>query len=274
MCCSQHAGVFLFYNTEMTDKKLVYANSDELCEKIADMFGTTIILKFSRGKDSIAAWLQCRRYFKIIIPVFQYLIPHMKFEDDSLDYYEQYFGTRIVRVPHPSLYRMLNNWVFQSHPYQLEFIEEYNLVNFDYEDLLSNVKEDYKLPEETYTAIGLRVADNLVRRTSIRKNGAYNPKTHTFYPIYDWSMDKLIDAIKAEKVYLPIDYKLIGKSFDGFQATFVQNIKKSLPDDFERIKKFFPLVEADMWRHEFRRRRIAAQGATQETESNDEFSIG
>lgn len=35
-----------------------------------------------------------------------YLVPDLSFVEASLSYYEAYFGCHILRLPHPSLYRM------------------------------------------------------------------------------------------------------------------------------------------------------------------------
>ena len=73
----------------------------------------TAILAFSTGKDSIAAWLQMRRYFKRIVPYYCYSVPNLGFVERSLAYYEDFFGTHIYRLPHRSLYRCLRGLVFQ-----------------------------------------------------------------------------------------------------------------------------------------------------------------
>lgn len=77
--------------------------------------GDTILLAFSRGKDSIAAWISLRdsKLFKRIIPIYLYLVPGLNFEEDDLKYFEDVFQTHIMQLPHPSLYRMMFNNVFQ-----------------------------------------------------------------------------------------------------------------------------------------------------------------
>ena len=54
--------------------------------------------------------------------------------DEELDYFEQKFQTRIKRYPHPSLYRWLNNAVFQA-PERLRYIEAARLPEPSYEQL-------------------------------------------------------------------------------------------------------------------------------------------
>jgi hypothetical protein len=83
-----------------------FNSGEELCKYISEATDGKTLLSFSGGKDSIGAWLQLRRYFPEITPVFMYLIPGLSFVEESLSYFEDYFGTRIIRMPHPSLYRM------------------------------------------------------------------------------------------------------------------------------------------------------------------------
>ena len=89
-------------------ENLRHKTSSEMCEQMAAECDTAI-LAFSTGKDSIAAWLQMRKYFKRIIPYYCYTVPGLTFVEESLKYYEDFFGTHICRLPHRSLARMLRN---------------------------------------------------------------------------------------------------------------------------------------------------------------------
>lgn len=86
---------------------------------------TKILLSFSCGKDSVALWLTLREHFEII-PFYLYRIPGISFVEDSLGYYEDFFGQEIVRLPHPTFYRMLANHVWQP-PQRVGWIEAMNL---------------------------------------------------------------------------------------------------------------------------------------------------
>lgn len=67
--------------------------------------GETVILAFSRGKDSIAAWLALREAGVEVLPYHIYLIPDLAFVDKSLAYFAEWFGCGpILNLPHPSLY--------------------------------------------------------------------------------------------------------------------------------------------------------------------------
>jgi hypothetical protein len=227
--------------------------SEEVIKKIASRTDE-ITLAFSCGKDSIAAWLAIRPHFKKIVPVYMFLIPELEFVEKSLQYYEDFFETHILRVAHPSLYRMLRHFVFQS-PENMGVLCQWDIPVVDYQDVIESVQIDQSLTSDSYHATGVRAADSPIRGMIVRKYGAINEKKKTFWPIWDWRKDRLVTVIKESRVKLPIDYKLFGRSFDGIDFRFLVQIKKYFPDDYGRILDFFPLAEAEIKRRIYGERR-------------------
>ena len=82
---------------EAVEADLETLPSRELCERISKESDGVTFLGFSRGKDSIAAWIYLKRFFKRIIPFHCASVPHLKFVDDSLEYYEDFFATKVHR---------------------------------------------------------------------------------------------------------------------------------------------------------------------------------
>lgn len=196
-------------------------------------------------------WLQLRRHFTTIVPVYMYLVPSLEFVERSVLYYEEFFGCHILRLPHPSLYRWLNSLTFQA-PENCAIVEDADLISFDYDDVFTVAKAAYRLPYTTYTAIGVRATDSLNRWSAIKQYGAVNEKRRTFYPTYDWRKDDLIDAIVKADVKLPVDYRMFGRSFDGLDYRFLKPIKDLYPRDYRRILEWFPLAEIELKRMEYR----------------------
>lgn len=54
------------------------------------------------GKDSLAAWLAMREAGITVVPYHLCLAPGMRFVDDLLHFYEDFFGIEIINLPHPS----------------------------------------------------------------------------------------------------------------------------------------------------------------------------
>ena len=225
-----------------------YSNSDELCAAMAAECDTAI-LAFSTGKDSIAAWLQLRRHFKRIVPYYCYTVPELKFVEESLAYYEDFFETHIYRLPHRSLARFLRYMVFQSPP-NVTKIEKANILGEEYDDAIIGelIRQEERLPNGAYVATGVRMADSPMRRVGIKTHGAINHNQKRFYPVYDWTKKDLIREIDEAGVKLPIDYKLFGRTFDGIDYRFLAPIKEHFPEDYEKIITWFPLAELELYR--------------------------
>ena len=234
-----------------------FANSEELCEYVAGI-SDTVILSFSLGKDSIGAWFRLKQYFKKIHLVYFYLVPDLEFVNRSIKYYEACFETEIALLPSPSLYRMLNNLVFQA-PENCHLIEEAELEEFDYDWILERWKRDIGLDEATFVAHGTRANDSIMRRTALNKWGSLNPKRRTFLPIYDWNKERLRQCLRDNHITLPVDYEMFGRSFDGIDYRFLQPIKDKFPRDYARILEFFPLAELELKRREYREKYYAKQ---------------
>ena len=227
--------------------------SDELCEQMAKECDTCL-LAFSLGKDSVASWLQCRKYFKNIVPFYKYNIPNLEFVEDNLQYYEDFFGQHIFRLPHPNLYSMLSHGVFQS-PVSMERIlqDPYRFpshTEYTAETVTDMIRYMVGLPDTVYTAVGLRVSDSPMRRMNVKAHGALIHNKKTFYPVFDWLKDRLLREFDEAGIKLSSDYQLWNNSFDGVTNKYIKEIKEHYPRDYEKIKKFFPLVDLDILRRE------------------------
>lgn len=208
----------------------------------------TILLAFSCGKDSIAAWLAVQDHFPRIVPFYMYLIPRLEFVEESLTYFESFFGCHIIRVPHPSLYRMLNALVDQP-PERIRLIEAARLPEFDYDQMTDLIVKDQKLPKDTWVANGVRAADSPNRRAAINKYGPINWKRRNFSPVWDLKKDDLLALFEQHQVKLPVDYELFGRSFDGIDHRFLTPLRQHRPKDYQTILDWFPLSFLDTWRY-------------------------
>jgi 3'-phosphoadenosine 5'-phosphosulfate sulfotransferase (PAPS reductase)/FAD synthetase len=225
-----------------------YHSSPELLAKLQDDKTVPIMLSFSSGKDSIGCYLNMRRAgYENIVLVFLYRVPDLEFQEISLRYYEQLWNTKIVRLPHPAFYKQLWGFMYQP-PSHLDIIEDHGFEPFSYDQVFAAAKLDRGLDMETWVGTGVRMADSIMRRTSIKKHGAVNYNRRQFFPIYDFSLADVIGVIKSDGVKLPIDYRIWGRSFDGFDYRFIEPLKKWFPADYEKIRAYFPLIEIELKR--------------------------
>jgi len=211
-----------------------------------------VLLSFSRGKDSIAAWLEVRKHFPRVIPFYCYRIPGLGFVDRSLAYYERFFGCKIHRLPHPSTYRQLRLLMFQP-PENCAVIEAANLEVFNYQDLEDSLRMDLNLGPEVYTATGVRSADSQRRALALRRFGPISDHKKKFHPIFSWNKDDVIRSIEQAGVKLPVDYVMFGRSFDGINAQFLEPLKRHYPEDYAKVLRLFPLAELELLRWQYAR---------------------
>ncbi|VTT98922.1 Putative phosphoadenosine phosphosulfate reductase OS=Neisseria meningitidis serogroup A (strain WUE 2594) GN=NMAA_1611 PE=4 SV=1 [Gemmataceae bacterium] len=220
-----------------------------------------VLLAFSGGKDSIAAWLAMRGHFERIVPVYYYLVPDLGFVERGLRYYEEWFETPVVRVPHPSLHRMLSNFVFQPpERSRCEVLDAAGLPALDYDLLRKAVGEDKLGDGRAWIAVGTRACDSPARRMAFNKWGGAREKIRTFYPVWDWNKARVVETIRDSGVKLPPEYRVFGRSFDGVDFRFLHGIKRHWPDDYAKILEWFPLAELELKRHEFKLQREARRG--------------
>ena len=209
--------------------------------------GYPVLLAFSCGKDSIAAWLAMRDAgISQIIPYYMQYIPGLRFVEDALDYYENEFQTPIMRVTHPSLYRWLNNLVFQP-PERCSVIEAANLPNFEYADVVRMIREEKGCPA-AWVADGVRANDSIMRRMSFTTHGVWKGNTRKVSTIWDWSVAEVRGCIERAGVDLPPDYEWFGRSFDGIDYRFLHPLSVHNPDDYQRVLDWFPLAELELFR--------------------------
>ena len=214
-----------------------------------------VCVAFSGGKDALAATLALMDDGIEVRPAHLYGIPGKEpmtaigFVEDSLNRFEDQLGVEIRRYPHPSLYRKLNHMVFQP-PERFNVINAARLPAPTYEELWSEIRADLEVDEDAWVADGVRASDSLVRRASIKKHGAMKYDSRKVSPIYDWLQGSVHDYIDMHGIDLPIDYELFGRSFDGIDYRFIKPIKEHLPEDYEQIKQWFPLVELEILRNE------------------------
>lgn len=223
--------------------------SSELIRAIKEDFGGKTMLSFSRGKDSLGCWIAMREVFEAsdIVPYYCYAIPGLlSFERESLEYFEGVFGRKIHVLPHPGLYRWLNDLVHQP-PIRIAPIQAAELPQFDYDVIHQIVCERENIPDSALVASGVRAADSAARHLSMKKHGPVSLSKRQYYPIYDWNKDRLIDEIRKSGIKLPEDYHLFGRTFDGLDLRFVVPIKKHKPLDYQKILDWFPLVDMQVW---------------------------
>ena len=233
----------------MYEKITKWEDSADLCRQVAEECDTAI-LAFSTGKDSIATWLQLRKYFKRVVPYYCICVPGLQFVERSLRYYEDFFETHIIRVPHPSFYRQISCYTLQP-PDRLDVIKEDYAIEvsaYTQDGIRDMIRKYEHLNPDTLCAVGIRSADSLTRRVQVDHNGAIQPGKKLLYAIYDWLKADMLREFYDSGVKLPVDYRMFGRSFDGLNYQYLKPIHDWFPEDYEQILRWFPLAELELAR--------------------------
>lgn len=215
--------------------------------------GRPVLLAFSRGKDSIATWLALRDAGVDVIPFHMYRIPGIAYEAENLAYFEDFFDTRIHRLPHPWLFNALNACIYQP-PERCAVIDAANLPSFTYEQICHCLKDDLGLDEDTWVCEGVRACDSQVRRIAMKTHGPLRPNSgYKCSAIWDWRIADVRAAIDAAGIEWPPDYRWFGRSFDGIDLRFIGPLREHAPEDYEQVRRWFPLVDLLFFREDLRR---------------------
>lgn len=209
----------------------------------------TLSLSFSLGKDSLVSWILLKDHFKII-PTYFYIIPELEFIKKQIDYYEDFFCTKINLSPHPILFDMLYSGYFQ-YPHNYHIFEKLEFEHIDFTENSKQIWYDCNLDDNSFwQVVSIKKSDSAMRRLKLMKTGVLDHQKKIFYPIADIKKNEQIKIIKDSKVKISQDYEIWGRSFDGIDIYFLKHLKEYFPNDFEKIKNLFPLIEVEFFRSE------------------------
>lgn len=209
--------------------------------KTQSMITDSVLVGFSGGKDSAACLDLCFKYFKNVKPFFMYIVPDLEFQERTLRYYENRYKTEIIRVPHFMLSEFLRYGTFRWPDLDVPMVKTVELYNY-----LRELTDVY------WIAAGERISDSIIRRAMIKNSSSIDEKRGRFYPLAYWSVDHVRSYNKANRLPLSLENKALGYSFRSLMAQDLMDIKRIFPDDYEKIKDMFPLVDVELkWGERF-----------------------
>lgn len=200
----------------------------------------SVIVSFSMGKDSIVALDFAYKHFNHVYPFFMYLVPGLEFQERDLRRYEQQYDTKIIRVPH------FENSEFFRYGSFREPDETVPIVRIN--DIYASIREQ---TGAYWIMGGEKIADSIVRRPMLKRSGCIDEGRGRFYPLIDWKKKDVLSYIKLNKLYLPRFQRELGFSFHSLAGKELSVIKKTYPNDYQRILQFFPEAEAGVIQYEY-----------------------
>lgn len=209
----------------------------------------TVLLAFSRGKDSLATWLVLREAGFRVVPFHMEIVPGLRFVEESLQDYEQRFGVRIARVLHPCFFHWLRTLVAQP-PWTADVIAACQLPRFEMVAVQRGVARTAGLPEDTWCAVGIRAVDSPTRRRCLTEHPPINMRTRSFYPIWQARQADIIQTVTRAGMPLAVDYAIWGRSFDGIDYRYIEPLRRQYPDDYAVVLDWFPMIDMAFMRKE------------------------
>ena len=209
--------------------------------RTASLITDRVLVFYSGGKDSVVTMELCRQYFKQVQPVFMYITPGMSFQERNLQYIERRYGVKVIRIPHFMVSGFLRYGSFRQYDFSVPIVSPLDAYNY--------------LREKTgiyWIAGGERIKDSIVRRAMIKESGAIDDKRGRFYPVAYWDKKDIFKYIAAKKLKVSAESRILGFSFRSLAGFELMKIKEVYPEDFAKIKAYYPLVEASLKKEEFR----------------------
>lgn len=207
--------------------------------KAASRISDSVVVAFSGGKDSVVTLDLCARYFKTVHVFFMYLVPGLSFQEAVLRWAEERYGLEIRRVPH----FMLSEWLAAG-----------SFRKMDLDCPIVSVRDIYhhvRLQNETWwIAAGERQADSIVRRAMMKKSGSVDEARGRVYPVAHFRKHDVLAYIKRHRLKVAPEARFLGHSFRSLMPEEMFRVRQYYPADFERIRRWFPFVEASVAQYE------------------------
>lgn len=198
-----------------------------------------VVVAFSGGKDSCVTLDLCCRYFKKVSAFFMYQVPNLSFQEAAIRYAENRYGIEIERIPHFELSEFLRYGAFRKHDLSVPLVK------------INDVYQYQRVTTGTYwIAAGERIADSIVRRAMMKKSGCIDTVRGRFYPIANFTKADVVRYIEHHKLKPSPESRLLGHSFRSLHPDDIRKIKEHYPNDYEKVVRVFPFIEAGLFNHE------------------------
>lgn len=198
-----------------------------------------VIVGFSGGKDSVVTLDLCSRYFKKVSAFFMYQVSDLSFQNAMIRWAERKYQIDIDILPHFELSEFLAYGSFRHLDSTLPIIGMNDIYRYV---RLSN--------DAWWIAAGERISDSIVRRAMMKKSGCIDEKRGRFYPIANFTKKDIMQYIKHHNLKYAPEATSMGHSFRSLAGKDMHALKLHYPKDYERVRSWFPYVEASVMNYE------------------------
>lgn len=209
------------------------------CQRLATIH-THVAVGFSGGKDSLATLDLACRFFKHVYAYYFYFIPDLVCEEEKLMVLSRRFKMTLLRYPDPFALMQMRQGIYCDQREQLEEIPE--MSQRDWFDI---IKGD---TGATLLMSGEKKSDGVFRRNKIASQK--NLLSDLYRPLADWKKWEVLSYLKSRNIPIP-DSGTGDNGGVSLIAKEIVHLYDHYPEDFERLKSFFPYVEVPIKQRDF-----------------------
>ncbi|MCL1995556.1 MAG: phosphoadenosine phosphosulfate reductase family protein [Defluviitaleaceae bacterium] len=192
----------------------------------------SVIVFFSGGKDSLVCLDLCIKHMKTVKVAYMYMVPELSWVEKNLLYYQKRYNTEILQLPHPATVDMLRTGSLSER--------HANMVKVSFNDAYNYARNYFDIG---WIASGIRISDSIFRSSMIKNSGTIDHKRKIIYPVARWRKKDILEYIKRNRLILDRFSQIKGNSFGGFIKSELDVIVQHFPQDWQKIKEYFPYVE-------------------------------
>lgn len=215
-----------------------------------------VLLYYSTGKDSVAAWWALKKRGYTVVPIFRQIIPGLSFFDSAIAAHEAFFGDE-VQIATVSPTFIAGRLQFFRDQLDMAAMSEADKERLGGDSrvrnrsFIENSSDALMLENDCDVAvIGTKASDSLHRRTHFKVDGPYTASERLFALNWRLAKNAPFDIMLREKIPIPRYYIWLGRSPELFLEYEFYYIKRYYPHDYQRLLEFFPLLDAWVVRHE------------------------
>ncbi len=212
-----------------------------------------VIVGVSRGKDSLALLDLCKKTFPRVEAYYMYLVRGMSFAESYLGYLERRYQIHIERRANWWLSFAFRKAVFRP-------LADTSVPKLTIRDIQAAETQRTGI---AWHVTGEKACDSLQRRGMLSACDGISERcargVKVAYPLWKWANRHVYAHLRKRQIPLPADYRVFGNSMDCSLADeMILALHKHFPEDYQRVRQVFPLVEAVVFRAEEAARRAAA----------------
>lgn len=200
------------------------------------------LVAFSGGKDSLVCLDLCVRAFKKVIPFFMYFVPGLECCETMIRWAERRYGVEVLRYPHWLISRAIRRGIYCLPTKR----DVQGLPELTTHDIYRLVMRDTGI---RVLITGAKDSDSMWRRRYF----TITKMSELVFPIRKWNKFDVIAYLKRNDIPIPVSLGTSSGVASGVDLSTksLLFLHENFPEDFKKIREYFPLVDAVIKREQW-----------------------